>query len=98
MELSFEEWHVMVYDHCRPREIFHAGTDIAEQEGCVTGETGYSDLLPDPYPELDTRSEHRVTEDRGGGYAVCIMVGNHLDILLPPYLGCDGFRCGFKRH
>ena len=39
-----------------------------------------------------------MAENRGGGYAVCIVVCEHLDEFLPGNLFGYGFCCGIKWH
>ena len=98
VEFAFGQREVVVDDHHVTREVFHARPEIAEQVRCIPAKIGQANLLPDPEPETDTCTEHRVAEDRGRGYAVSIVVCVHLDELLSLYLFCHGPRCGLKRH
>ena len=98
VELAFGQREVVVDDHHVPREVFHARPEVAEQVCRITGKVGQADFLPDPEPEADTCTEHCMAEDRGRGYAVCVMVCVHLDVFLSPDLFCNGPRCGLKRH
>jgi len=54
-----------------------------EQVCCTPAKVGQGNLLPDAEPEADTRTEHRVAEDRAAAMPSGIVVCVHLDELLP---------------
>jgi hypothetical protein len=96
VEFTFGQREVVVDDYHVTREVFRARSEIAEKVCGIPSKIGQGDFLPDTEPEADTRTEHRVAEDRGSGYTVCIVVCIHLDELLPFDPVCYGSRCGLK--
>jgi hypothetical protein len=95
MEHSFKYGKMMIDDDGILGEISHSRPKIAEKVRgiTVTDQIGRGYFMTDSHPEPDTCTQHRMTENRAGCYAVCIMVCKDLDIFLSPDLFCDSF-CG----
>ena len=96
MEVSGKPRVVMVYYHGGLGEVFHPGTEIAEQVRVLLCDLRSRNPAAYPQPETDPRPRHCMAEDGAGSDAVGVMVGDHLDVLLPLYLLCDKVRGGFK--
>jgi hypothetical protein len=87
----------MVIDNHRFRwKVGNSCPEIAEEMSPFFFQISRSHSLPDPHAEPDSRTQHRVAEDRAGSYAVCIMVCKEFDELLPADLFCDCFCYGIE--
>ena len=98
MERTLEFRYMVIDYHRFVGKVSGSRPEVAEQENAFAFQLGRIYFLTDPQTEANTRTQHRVAEDRAGCYTVSIVVCEDLDELVAADLFCNSFSDGFKGH